>query len=686
SGGSYTITVTDTVTECSEQATITVAEPEVLTINNTSQDNIACEGEGKVVVEAQGGNSPYKYYIDNGAEQNNGTFEGLSTGNHTIKVIDAKGCEQELIVEILFNCTLAVNDFNFVYENQSVTGNVLTNDQDFEGNTQTVTLTTVITAQGITVNINATTGEYTYTAPANYIGEDSFTYTIVDDGNPQATDSATVYIEVLPEGSNNNLPPIANPDTNITKENTQVTGTVLNNDFDVDGNNISVTSNTTPSNGTLTINPNGTYTYNPNTGFIGEDTFLYTICDDGTPSLCDETKVTITVIPGDIQNITIANDDAYITIPDRVVTGNVLDNDFDPEGNQQLVNTIPVSGPINGSVVLNSNGTFTYTPTSPTFSGTDSFIYQISDNGSPEATDIATVIVAVSSVSDLSLTKISELTTDADGSTTFTPFDTVTFVIKLNNDGPSDANGVEVEDNLPDGYDFVSANADVGSFDDNLGIWNVGTLTNQQTATLNIVATIKASGEYENITQVTKSNNFDPDSTPNNDDGDQSEDDEANNTPGGGIDDASDISLDKTSAITNDADNSTTPSPGDTVEFTISVNNNGPNEAPGVVVTDQIPTGYTLTANTSSQGSYDTNTGVWTIGTIANQATVTLVIEATINASGEYTNLAEVTASDNFDPDSTPNNGVDTDNDGNVENDPDDEDDGDGELPGDDGV
>ncbi|APG64711.1 hypothetical protein LPB136_04755 [Tenacibaculum todarodis] len=658
-----------------------------LSASISSQEDISCAGTGSVTILAEGGKAPYSYLITgNQTAQNTGVFNNLEAGTYTVTITDDYGCEQTQEVTILENCTLAVNDFNFVYENQSVSGNVLTNDEDFEGDTQTVTSTTVTTAQGVTVNINAITGEYTYTAPANYVGEDSFTYTIVDDGNPLATDTATVYIEVLPEGSNNNLPPIANPDTNITKENTQVTGTVLNNDFDVDGNNITVTSNTNPSNGTVSINPNGTYTYNPTNGFIGEDTFSYTICDDGTPSLCDETTVTITVISDEIENVTIANDDAYITVPDRTITGNVLNNDFDPEGNTQTVNINPVSGPTNGTVQLMANGEFSYTPTSPTFTGTDAFVYEICDNGTPQDCDQATVYIAVSSVSDLSLTKTSELTTDADASTTFTPFDTVTFVIKLNNDGPSDANGVEVEDHLPDGYEFVSANADVGSFDNNTGLWNVGTITNQQTATLNIIATIKASGEYENITQVTKSNNFDPDSTPNNDDGDQSEDDEANNTPGGGIDDASDISLDKTSAITVDADNSTTPSPGDTVEFTISVNNNGPNDAPGVVVTDQIPTGYTLTNNTASQGSYDSNTGIWTIGTIANQATVTLTITATINATGEYTNLAEVTASDNFDPDSTPNNGVDTDNDGNVENDPDDEDDGDGELPGDDGV
>ena len=60
----------------------------------------------------------------------------------------------------------------------------------------------------------------------------------------------------------------------------------------------------------MVINPDGTYTYTPNPGFAGEDTFTYTICDNGTPALCDTATVTIQVIPND-RNITVANDDAY---------------------------------------------------------------------------------------------------------------------------------------------------------------------------------------------------------------------------------------------------------------------------------------------------------------------------------------------------------------------------------------
>ncbi|WP_298330905.1 Ig-like domain-containing protein, partial [uncultured Dokdonia sp.] len=94
--------------------------------------------------------------------------------------------------------------------------------------------------------------------------------------------------------------------------------------FDPDGDPITVTANTDPSNGVLVMNPDGTYEYTPNTDFVGEDTFTYTICDNGSPAACDTATVTIQVIP-DTANITVANDDAYLGTIDTDILGNVLD-------------------------------------------------------------------------------------------------------------------------------------------------------------------------------------------------------------------------------------------------------------------------------------------------------------------------------------------------------------------------
>ena len=118
---------------------------------------------------------------------------------------------------------------------------------------------------------------------------------------------------------------------------------------------------------------------------------------------------------------------------------------------------------------------------------------------------------------------------------------------------------------------------------------------------------------------------------------------------------------------------------GMTVIFKIVVTNYGPAEASGVKVTNQLPSGYTYVSSSPYSGGYDNGTGLWTIGTLAKDSSASLDVTATVNADGDYMDLAEVIASDQQDPDSKPADGVDTDHDNFVVDDPDDDDDGDGQ-------
>jgi len=98
-----------------------------------------------------------------------------------------------------------------------------------------------------------------------------------------------------------------------------------------------------------------------------------------------------------------------------------------------------------------------------------------------------------------------------------------------------------------------------------------------------------------------------------------------------------------------------TPEVGTDVIFTLTVTNNGPNNATGVEVTDALPAGYSFVSSTPSQGSYDDGTGVWTVGTVNSSASATLAITATTLSTGSgYTNEAEITAAGIFDLDSFP--------------------------------
>ncbi|HEU4402060.1 MAG TPA: OmpA family protein, partial [Candidatus Polarisedimenticolia bacterium] len=93
------------------------------------------------------------------------------------------------------------------------------------------------------------------------------------------------------------------------------------------------------------------------------------------------------------------------------------------------------------------------------------------------------------------------------------------------------------------------------------------------------------------------------------------------------------------------------------VTFTLTVSNAGPNGATGVTVSDPLPSGYTYVSDTGG-GAYNSGTGLWTVGAVASGGSAALGITATVLASGSYTNGAQVQASNQADPDSTPGNGV----------------------------
>ena len=108
---------------------------------------------------------------------------------------------------------------------------------------------------------------------------------------------------------------------------------------------------------------------------------------------------------------------------------------------------------------------------------------------------------------------------------------TVTFTLTLTNDGPDTATNVEVTDTLPNGYEYVAssiAGADGRNDSDTSSLkWTVNSIANDGVVTVSYQAKILASGSYKNTAEVTASDQPDPDSSPGNDSGDQSEDDEA---------------------------------------------------------------------------------------------------------------------------------------------------------------
>ncbi|HVN76265.1 MAG TPA: choice-of-anchor J domain-containing protein [Thermoanaerobaculaceae bacterium] len=97
------------------------------------------------------------------------------------------------------------------------------------------------------------------------------------------------------------------------------------------------------------------------------------------------------------------------------------------------------------------------------------------------------------------------------------------------------------------------------------------------------------------------------------------------------------------------------PESGATVTFTVTVTNNSTIAATGVAVTDLLPPGLVFVSATPSQGSYDSGTGVWTVGEVDPGTPQTLLLQATVTAPGQLTNTATITAADQADPDTTNN-------------------------------
>lgn len=302
-----------------------------------------------------------------------------------------------LTITPINDAPIAVADVATTAEDTPLSGtSVLTNDSDADGNPFTISTTPAVLPLHGTVTINSN-GTYLYTPTANYSGSDSFTYQVCDNGTPVLCATAVVSINVTPTNDS----PVAINDYAVTNEDTPLNGTtVLSNDTDPDGNPLIVTVNpiTAPSNGILVLNSNGTYSYTPNLNYNGTDSFTYQVCDNGSPSLCSTALVTITInaINDAPQTVT----DVFTVAEDAVLNGsNLLTNDTDPEANVLVITTVAVTNPLHGSVTINANGTFVYTPAA-NYNGPDSFVYQTCDAGIPVACATGVVNITVTPIND----------------------------------------------------------------------------------------------------------------------------------------------------------------------------------------------------------------------------------------------------------------------------------------------
>ena len=218
-----------------------------------------------------------------------------------------------------------------------------------------------------------------------------------------------------------------------------------------------------------------------------------------------------------------------------------------------------------------------------------------------------------------------QITKECNVSSAVNVSDLIKFTITVRNNGPCDATGVFVGEVLNSNLEHFSNTTTVGHYDG--FTWTIGNLTNQSSAVLTIVARVISAGNISNVVVVKGIEN--DTNTSNN---------EANIT---NITSHAIVDL----QITKKANVSSVVNVNDLIEFTITVRNNGPCDATGVFVSEELSYLLKMISYNATVGDYDGFT--WTIGTLANQSTATLTIVSRVNATGNISNVVVVKGIEN---------------------------------------
>ncbi|AMK14572.1 DUF11 domain-containing protein [Methanobrevibacter olleyae] len=206
--------------------------------------------------------------------------------------------------------------------------------------------------------------------------------------------------------------------------------------------------------------------------------------------------------------------------------------------------------------------------------------------------------------------------------------DYVNFTIEVTNNGPKTATNIVVNDKLPNGLAFVSFDASVGTYDEDSGDWTIPELEKDAIATLNIIAHVTGVGTLTNTATVTSCRENDTNSS--------------NNVSS--VEVTSNPAVDKVSigVIKDVMEDKDSIYYGQEITYIINVTNHGPNATDGVVINDKLPEGLEFVSYNASVGTYDKDSGNWTIGSLGVNQTVSLKIIVTINSLDPINNTAKL--------------------------------------------
>ena len=196
-----------------------------------------------------------------------------------------------------------------------------------------------------------------------------------------------------------------------TNEDQVVTlATIQTNDSDADGSVVVNTIDLDPiqagqqttfsnSQGEWVLNTTtGNVVFTPAPNFNGSAAIQYTIADNAGAT---SNTANLTVIVNPVNDAPVVDNDVLVTNEDTSNTGDVTDTgDSDPDGTPLTVNTTPVSGPNNGTIIINADGTYTYYPAT-NFNGTDIVVVSVCDAGTPGISCVNdTIFITVNPIND----------------------------------------------------------------------------------------------------------------------------------------------------------------------------------------------------------------------------------------------------------------------------------------------
>jgi len=208
---------------------------------------------------------------------------------------------------------------------------------------------------------------------------------------------------------------------------------------------VSSVSNTALFGAQPSVATNGTLTYTPAAGVSGTSTFSVAVQDDGGTAnggvdtgAAQAFTITVNAVndpPVAVADATSAAEGGTVTtLTTPAGATSVLADDSDPDAGDILsVTSTPVSGPANGSLTLNANGTFSYTHNGGETTS-DSFTYQVCDNGNPSLCATATVSIVITPANDGPTANADSLTVGEGG--TQTVLDSTATSVRANDTDP----------------------------------------------------------------------------------------------------------------------------------------------------------------------------------------------------------------------------------------------------------